>query len=89
MLRFASEDIGPADNNALLLANQVYDACAKIGMPECRVFLIQLAIYLAKAAKSNVAYRVDLATIADIERYGNLPVPKHIRNAPTTLMKDE
>jgi putative ATPase len=89
MLRFASEDIGPADNNALLLANQVYDACAKIWMPECRVFLMQLAIYLAKAPKNNVAYRVDLATIADIERYGNLPVPKNIRNAPTKLMKDE
>ena len=89
LLRFASEDIGPADNNALLLANQVYDACAKIGMPECRVFLMQLAIYLAKAPKNNVAYRTDLATIADIERYGNLPVPKNIRNAPTQLMKDE
>ena len=89
MLRFASEDIGPADNNALLLANQVYDACAKIWMPECRVFLMQLAIYLAKAPKNNVAYRVDLATIADVEKYGNLPVPKNIRNAPTKLMKDE
>lgn len=89
MLRFASEDIGPADNNALLLANQVYDACAKIWMPECRVFLMQLAIYLAKAKKNNVAYRVDLATLADVEAYGNLPVPKNIRNAPTKLMKDE
>lgn len=89
MLRFASEDIGPADNNALLLANQVYDACAKIWMPECRVFLMQLAIYLAKAKKDNVAYRVDLATLADVEKYGNLPVPKNIRNAPTKLMKDE
>ena len=89
MLRFASEDIGPADNNALLLANQVYDACAKIGLPECRVFLMQLAIYLAKAKKNNVAYRVDLATIADVEKYWNLPVPKNIRNAPTKLMKDE
>lgn len=89
LLRFASEDIGPADNNALLLANQVYDAIAKIGMPECRVFLMQLAIYLANAKKNNVAYRVDLATLADVEKYGNLPVPKHIRNAPTKLMKDE
>lgn len=89
MLRFASEDIGPADNNALLLANQVYDACAKIWMPECRVFLMQLAIYLAKAKKNNAAYRVDLATLADVEKYGNLPVPKNIRNAPTKLMKEE
>ncbi len=89
LLRFASEDIGPADNNALLLANEVYNAIAKIWMPECRVFLMQLAIYLAKAKKNNIAYRVDLATIADIEKYGNLPVPKNIRNAPTQLMKDE
>ncbi|MCX6822454.1 MAG: replication-associated recombination protein A [candidate division SR1 bacterium] len=89
LLRFASEDIGPADNNALLLANEVYNAIAKIGMPECRVFLMQLAIYLAKAKKNNIAYRVDLATIADIEKYGNLSVPKNIRNAPTQLMKDE
>lgn len=89
LLRFASEDIGPADNNALLLANVTYDAIAKIWLPECRVFLMQLAIYLAKAPKNNVAYRVDLATIADIEKYGNLPVPKVIRNAPTKLMKDE
>jgi putative ATPase len=58
-------------------------------MPECRVFLMQLAIYLAKAKKNNVAYRVDLATMADVEKYGNLPVPKNIRNAPTKLMKDE
>lgn len=89
LLRFASEDIGPADNNALLLANQVYDAVAKIGMPECRIFIFQLAIYLAKAKKNNVTYRVDLATMADVEKYGNLPVPMHLRNAPTKLMKDE
>lgn len=89
LLRFASEDIGLADNNALLLANQVYDAVAKIGMPECRVFLMQLAIYLAKAKKNNLAYRVDGETLADVQKYGNLPVPKNIRNAPTQLMKDE
>ena len=88
LLRFASEDIWPADNNALLLANQVYDAVAKIWMPECDVFLFQLAIYLAKAKKNNVAYRTALATRADVEKYGNLPVPLHLRNAPTKLMKD-
>jgi putative ATPase len=88
LLRFASEDIGPADNNALLLANQVYDAVAKIGMPECTVFIFQLAIYLAKAKKDNSAYRVALATKADVEQYGNLPVPMHLRNASTKLMKD-
>lgn len=88
LLRFASEDIWPADNNALLLANQVYDAVAKIGKPECDVFLFQLAIYLAKAKKDNIAYRTALATRADVEKYGNLPVPLHLRNAPTKLMKE-
>lgn len=88
LLRFASEDIWPADNNALLLANQVYDAVAKIGKPECDVFLFQLAIYLAKAKKDNIAYRAALATRADVEKYGNLPVPLHLRNAPTKLMKE-
>lgn len=89
LLRFASEDIWPADNNALLLANEVYDAVAKIGKPECDVFLFQLAIYLAKAKKDNIAYRTAIATRADVEKYGNLPVPLHLRNAPTQLMKDE
>ncbi len=88
LLRFASEDIWPADNNALLLANQVYDAVAKIGKPECDVFLFQLAIYLAKAKKDNIAYRTALATRADVEKYGNLPVPLHLRNAPTKLMQE-
>lgn len=88
LLRFASEDIWPADNNALLLANQVYDAVAKIGKPECDVFLFQLAIYLAKAKKDNIAYRTALATRTDVEKYGNLPVPLHLRNAPTKLMKE-
>jgi len=72
----------------LLLANVTYDAIAKIGMPECRVFLMQLAIYLAKAKKNNIAYRVDLDTLADVEKYGNLPVPMHLRNASTKLMKE-
>ena len=88
LLRFASEDIWPADNNALLLANQVYDAVAKIWMPECDVFLFQLTIYLAKAKKNNIAYRTAIATRQDVEKYGNLPVPLHLRNAPTKLMKE-
>ena len=86
LLRFASEDIWLADNNALLLANQVYDAVEKIWMPECWIFLMQLAIYLAKAPKSNLCYKVDLATKQDVEKYWNLPVPMQIRNAPTKLM---
>ena len=88
LLRFASEDIWLADNNALLLANQVYQAIEKIGMPECWIFLMQLAVYLAKAPKSNLVYKIDLATKQDIQKYWNLPVPLHIRNAPTKTMKD-
>jgi len=88
LLRFASEDIGNSDPNALILANNVYEACQKIGMPECQVFLMQLAIYLSNAPKDNTAYRVEGEVKADIEKYGNLPVPMHIRNAPTKLMKE-
>jgi putative ATPase len=57
-------------------------------MPECRVFLFQLALYLAKAPKNNVAYKIDLATMKDVEEYGNLPVPLVIRNAPTKMMQE-
>ena len=88
LLRFASEDIGPADNNALLLANQVFDAVERLGMPECDIFLIQLALYLAKAPKNNITYKISQQTKADIAKYGNLPVPLVIRNAPTQMMKD-
>jgi putative ATPase len=68
------------------LSTTVYDAVAKLGMPECDVFLFQLALYLAKAPKNNVAYRVAIETKHDVEKYGNLPVPMVIRNAPTKLM---
>ncbi len=88
LFRFASEDIGNADPNALILANSVYDACQKIGMPECEVFLIQLGIYLSNAPKDNTAYMVEGMVKEDIEKFGNLPVPLHIRNAPTKLMKE-
>ena len=88
LLRFASEDIGNADPNALILANSVYDACQKIGMPECEVFLIQLGKYLSNAPKDNTAYMVEGMVKEDIEKFGNLPVPLHIRNAPTKLMKE-
>jgi putative ATPase len=57
-------------------------------MPECRVFLFQLALYLAKAPKNNACEKIDLATMKDVEEYGNLPVPMVIRNAPTKMMKD-
>ncbi len=88
LLRFASEDIGPADNNALLLANQVYDVVLKLGMPECKTALFQLALYLAKAPKNNITEKIDLATRRDVEQYGNLPVPMQIRNASSKMMKD-
>jgi putative ATPase len=88
LLRFASEDIGNSDPQALILANSVYETCAKLGMPECGVVLIQLAIYLSNAPKDNSAYIAENLIKKDIEDYGNLPVPLHIRNAPTKLMED-
>ncbi|HAM96272.1 TPA: AAA family ATPase [Patescibacteria group bacterium] len=88
LLRFSSEDVGNADPNALVLANSVYEACQKLGMPECETLLMQLAIYLSKAPKDNTAYKVELEVKKDIEIYGNLPVPLNIRNAETKLMKD-
>lgn len=88
MLRFASEDVGNADPNAVVLANSIYEACQKIGMPECEVFLMQLAIYLSNAPKDNSAYMTEGLVKQDIEKYGNLPVPMNIRNAPTKLMKE-
>jgi len=88
LLRFASEDIGNSDPQALILANSVYEACQKLGMPECQIFLTQLAIYLSKAPKDNTAYVVENMVKKDIEEYGNLPVPLNIRNAETKLMKD-
>jgi putative ATPase len=88
LLRFASEDIGNADPQAVLLANSVYETCEKLGMPECSVALVQLSIYLSKAPKDNSAYMAEKKIKKDIETHGNLPVPMHIRNAPTKLMKN-
>jgi putative ATPase len=88
LIRFASEDIGNANPNALLLANVVFETCQRIGMPECRVAIIQLAEYLANAPKDNSAYTAEHMGLEDVRKYGNLPVPLHIRNAPTKLMED-
>ena len=88
LLRFASEDIGNAAPNALVLANAVFDTCHKIGMPECEVALVQLGDYLARAPKSNKAYIASKLAKKDVLDFGNLPVPLHFRNAPTRLMKD-
>jgi len=87
-LRFAAEDVGLADPFALVLANSVFDACSKIGMPECNVHLSELVIYLSKTKKSVAAYLAYHKAKDDVEKFGNLPVPLHIRNAPTKLMKD-
>ncbi len=88
LIRFASEDVGLANNSALLLANATYDACSKIGMPECGVNLAHCVAYLAKSVKSIAAYQAYNLVKSEIETSGNLPVPLHIRNAPTKLMKD-
>ena len=88
LVRFASEDIGLANNTALLLANAVFDTCHKLGVPECKVHLAQCVIYLANSKKDVTAYMAYNRAKDDVERYGNLPVPLHIRNAPTKLMKE-
>lgn len=88
MLIFASEDIGNANPNALLLANNCFDAVNKIGYPESRIILSQCAIYLASSAKSNASYEAIANGLAIVQKTGNLPVPLHLRNAPTKLMKD-
>ncbi|MCC7303854.1 replication-associated recombination protein A [bacterium] len=88
LVRFASEDIGNAQPNALLLANQVYDTCKNLGMPECGVALAQLAEYLANAPKCNAAYVAYQKAEDDVRKYGNLAVPLHFRNAPTKFMKE-
>lgn len=88
LVRFASEDIGLANTTALILANAAYDACHKLGMPECSVHLAQCVIFLAKSPKSVIAYDAYTRAKHDVEAHGNLPVPLHLRNAPTQLMKD-
>lgn len=88
MLIFASEDIGNSNPNALLLANACFDAVNKIGYPECRIILSQTVIYLASSVKSNSAIMAIDDALATVRRTGDLPVPLHIRNAPTKLMKD-
>jgi putative ATPase len=88
MLIFASEDIGNANANALLLANATFDAVSKIGYPESRIILSQCATYLASSPKSNAAYEAIGKALQVVQQQGDLPVPLHIRNAPTKLMKD-
>jgi putative ATPase len=88
MLVLSAEDIGLANPNALLLAQSTFDAVHKIGYPEARIILSQCAIYLATSPKSNSAYSAIDEAIALVKATGDLPVPLHIRNAPTKLMKE-
>lgn len=85
---FASEDIGLANNSALLLANATFEACHKIGMPECWINLSHATVYMAKSPKNNSTYEAYKRAKLDVQERGNLSVPLHLRNAPTGLMKN-
>jgi putative ATPase len=85
MMNFASEDI--YDAQAIILTNSVYEICEKMGMPECELPLLNTAYYLASAPKNNSVYMAMQFMHSDIREFGALPVPLHIRNAPTALMK--
>lgn len=88
MVVFASEDIGMAQPTALVVANEVFQACNTIGYPECAINLAHGVAYLAKAKKNRASYDALRAAQEDVRKYGNLPVPMNIRNAPTKLMKE-
>ncbi|MDQ3277905.1 MAG: replication-associated recombination protein A [Bacteroidota bacterium] len=87
MVIFAAEDIGNANPTALVLANSCFEAVNKIGYPESRIILAQCATYLASSHKSNASYMAIEEALDVVRRQGDLPVPLHVRNAPTTLMK--
>jgi putative ATPase len=87
MVIFASEDIGNANPNALLLATNTFQAANMIGYPESRIILSQCAVYLATSIKSNASYMAINDALAAVKLHGDLPVPLHLRNAPTKLMK--
>ncbi len=88
LIRFASEDVGLSNSRALEQAVSAYHACHFIGLPECNVILAQVVVYLAKCQKSNALYVGYNKAAYDVAKYGNLPVPLHLRNASTKLMKD-
>ena len=85
----ASEDVGLANPNALLLANAAFDAVQKIGWPEGRIPLAEACVYLASSPKSNASYNAINSALQKVQETGNLPVPLHLRNAPTKLMEKE
>jgi putative ATPase len=88
MVILAAEDIGLANPNALLLAQACFNAVNLVGWPESRIILSETAVYLATSPKSNAAYMAIESAIEAVHRHGDLPVPLHLRNAPTRLMKD-
>ena len=88
MLILASEDIGNANPTAMILANNTFQAVTTIGYPEARIILSQCAIYLASSPKSNASYKAIGKAQQVVKQTGDLPVPIHLRNAPTKLMKE-
>jgi len=88
MVVFASEDIGLAQPTALVVANAVFEACDKIGYPECAINLAHGVAYLAESKKSRKSYDAYFEAMDDVKKLGNLPIPLKVRNAPTKLMKD-
>lgn len=88
MVIFASEDIGMAVPTALVVANEVFRACETIGSPECQINLAHGVVYLAKAKKDRSSYEAYFEALEDVRKFGNLPIPLNLRNAPTKLMKD-
>jgi putative ATPase len=88
LIILASEDIGLANSNAMLIANTCFDTVEKIGWPESRIILSHCVIYLATSPKGNAAYKAINLAQELVNKTGNLPIPLHLRNAPTQLMKD-
>ena len=88
MVIFASEDIGIADSEALAVANHVFRAVETVGLPECQFHLAHGVVYLAKASKNRAAGDAYFAALEDVGQHGNLPIPLHLRNAPTQLMRE-
>jgi len=87
MVVFASEDIGMAQPTALVVANEIFQACQIIGYPECAINLAHGVVYLSLAKKDRASYNALRAAQADVKQHGNLPIPMNLRNAPTKLMK--
>lgn len=88
MVIFASEDVGLAQPTALVVANEVFRACETIGYPECAINLAHGVAYLAQSKKSRQSYDAYFEAVGDVKKFGNLPIPMRIRNAPTKLMKE-